>query len=346
MSPRQISDLTYLADTIEHTKNFKPVDIATGVLATALKIDNSRSLLDTTSCATYTELIITDPSHPYVISAQMRFTDNQITQIDRIITDEGDWLFDAAGTLQYAQGENWDPIPEAQRDSREVIQAGGVNDASVQVPWGEPCARLEGGIPTDSCNVGVPSGLDLTNRRYVIDEVVGTVDVFLNFGGAAGLPDSQECRLESGKEALISAEIIFGLSPFAVKALAEVDIVFLFAKFVECLLRYDGVKRAAQDFGTFISSVWAVIPSDPRGSAGHPSGLMARTMDYIAQRSTSWRTGDWDGVKKAGDGFYEIARQVMAACEQNSLNPEENSDSSLLEEGDSKGEPLNKDHLM
>ncbi|KAK2790886.1 hypothetical protein FQN52_005331 [Onygenales sp. PD_12] len=207
----QISDLTYLADTVEHTENFQPVDIATGLLATALKVDNSRSLLDTTSCATYTELIITDPAHPYVIGAQMRFTDNQITQIDRIITDEGDWLFDAASTLQYAQGENWDPIPEDQRDSREVIQAGGdayldlFNDASVQVPWGEPCARLEGGMytgtgsPTDSCNVGVPSGLDLTNRRYVIDEVMGTVDVFLNFGGATGLPDSHEFRLEGGK---------------------------------------------------------------------------------------------------------------------------------------------------
>lgn len=69
-------------------------------------------------------------------------------------------------------------------------------DKKVVVPWGTPCARFEGGsytgkgAPTDSCNVGILSSKDLTNRRYVIDKTIGTVDVFLNFGGATGLPDS------------------------------------------------------------------------------------------------------------------------------------------------------------
>lgn len=103
----------------------------------------------------------------------------------------------------------WDPIPVAQQDSRAVIQAAGdayldiFNNKSVVVPWGTPCARLEGGsytgkgLPTDSCNVGIPNGQDLTNRRYVIDESIGTVDVFLNFGSAMGLPDSHQFRVES-----------------------------------------------------------------------------------------------------------------------------------------------------
>ena len=79
------------------------------------------------------------------------------------------------------------------------------NNKKVVVPWGTPCARLEGGsytgkgLPTDSCNVGIPSSEDLTNRRYVIDETVGAVDVFLNFGGATGLPDSHQFRIESEK---------------------------------------------------------------------------------------------------------------------------------------------------
>lgn len=55
------------------------------------------------------------------------------------------------------------------------------------------------GLATDSCNVGIPSGEDLTNRRYVIDETIGAVDVFLNFGGATGLPDSHQFRVENGK---------------------------------------------------------------------------------------------------------------------------------------------------
>jgi hypothetical protein len=53
------------------------------------------------------------------------------------------------------------------------------------------------GTPTDKCDVGIPSNIDLKNRRYVIDETLGTVDVFLSFAG--NLPDSHEFRIESGK---------------------------------------------------------------------------------------------------------------------------------------------------
>ena len=67
---------------------------------------------------------------------------------------------------------------------------------------GQPCERLEGGSytgsgkPTDSCNVGVPSGVIIKDRKYVIDETVGTVDIFNNF---AGSPDTHEFRIENGK---------------------------------------------------------------------------------------------------------------------------------------------------
>ncbi|KAF2456733.1 hypothetical protein BDY21DRAFT_42054 [Lineolata rhizophorae] len=201
-----------LADDVAYLENYGDVAIDSGLLAQGLAIDHSRSTHDTTLCATYTELIITDPSHPYVIGTQMQVAeDGSVTQISSIVTDDGDWLFDAEGTLQYASQETWDPIPEDQRDTRETIQAAGdayldlFNDKSVEVPWGTPCARLEGGMytgqgnPDDSCNVGVPDGLDLTNRRYVIDETLGTVDVFLNFGGPSGMPDSHEFRVENGK---------------------------------------------------------------------------------------------------------------------------------------------------
>jgi hypothetical protein len=38
-----------------------------------------------------------------------------------------------------------------------------------------------------------------TNRRYVIDESVGTVSVFSDFGSLANAPDSHEFRVEKGK---------------------------------------------------------------------------------------------------------------------------------------------------
>jgi hypothetical protein len=36
-------------------------------------------------------------------------------------------------------------------------------------------------------------------RRYVIDEMVGSVDVLCNFASLGQMPDSHEIRVESGK---------------------------------------------------------------------------------------------------------------------------------------------------
>ncbi|KAI2620948.1 hypothetical protein GGS26DRAFT_298074 [Hypomontagnella submonticulosa] len=196
-----------LADTVAYLESFKTADIKTGILSHPLKIDFNRSLHDTVQCATYTEIIVTDPAHPYVLGTQMRWADGKIANISTLVTDQGDWLFNATGTYYWATREKWDPIPEADRDSREVIQAAAdayadlFNDKSVKVPWGTPCARLEGGAytgnggPNDRCDVGVPNGVKLVNRRYVIDETLGAVDVFIDF---ASVPDSHEFRVEKG----------------------------------------------------------------------------------------------------------------------------------------------------
>ncbi|KAI1090776.1 hypothetical protein F5B19DRAFT_484297 [Rostrohypoxylon terebratum] len=208
-----------LADTVAYLESFKTADITTGILSKPLKIDFNRSLHDTTQCATYTEIIVTDPTHPYVLGTQMRFADGKIANISTLVTDQGDWLFNATGTYYWASRENWDPIPEDQRDTREVIQAAAdayadlFNDKSVQVPWGHPCARLEGGAYTgtgsenDSCNVGVPNGVKLTNRRYVIDETLGAVDVFIDF---ASVPDSHEFRVEKGQLRFVHTLTVMG----------------------------------------------------------------------------------------------------------------------------------------
>lgn len=199
------------ASSATYTENFRTVDIKTGILSKPLRLNHTRSIHDTTECATFTEYVVTDPSHPYVIGTQIRLTpDGQIKQIDSIVTDAGDWLFNATGTQYYASREDWFVISPERRDTRETIKKAGdayldlFNDPTVVVPWGTPCARLEGGIytgqgrPTDTCNVGVPSGVPLTNRRYVIDETVGSVDIFLDFGQNK-IPDSHEFRVENGR---------------------------------------------------------------------------------------------------------------------------------------------------
>ncbi|KAI5865247.1 hypothetical protein GGS23DRAFT_618247 [Durotheca rogersii] len=208
-----------LADNLVYLESFKTADIKTGILSHPLKIDFNRSLHDTTACATYTEIIVTDPSHPYVLGTQIRFADGKIANISTLVTDRGDWLFNATGTYYWASRENWDVIPEDQRDSREVIKAAAdayadiFNDKTVVVPWGTPCARLEGGAytgsgsATDRCDVGIPTGVRLVNRRYVIDETIGAVDVFIDF---ATVPDSHEFRVEKGKIRYVHTLTVMG----------------------------------------------------------------------------------------------------------------------------------------
>jgi hypothetical protein len=202
------SMLKPVSEGLSYNENFAAATLKSGILATPIKIDHSRHSLDTTQCATYTELISARGAKPYVLGVQMWFKDSAISKIDTLITTTGDWLFNATGTLNWASKEDWGTIPEEKRDSRAVIQAAAdaycdiFSNKSVSVPWGYPCSRLEGGMytgnggPNDKCDVGIPSGVALVDRRYVIDETVGAVSVFLSF---SGIPDSHEFRVENGK---------------------------------------------------------------------------------------------------------------------------------------------------
>ncbi|KAF2681000.1 hypothetical protein K458DRAFT_444893 [Lentithecium fluviatile CBS 122367] len=190
-------------------ENGKKADINTGILNQALAITHNRSIVDTTACATYTEVVVNVTTNPYVIGTQLRFTNHKINKVDSIITKPGDWLFNITGTAYWTAFEDWDVIPESQRDTRDTIKKAAdayldlFNNPNVTVPWGTPCVRLEGGLygdpgPSGTCNIGVPSGVPMTNRRYVVDETLGSVDVLLDFGQSKW-PDSHQFRVENGK---------------------------------------------------------------------------------------------------------------------------------------------------
>lgn len=212
----QPSDLL-LADGVVYRENNKIIDITSGVLSKPLKIDNVQKIFDQQDCATFTELIITDEETPYVIGTQLHFNgsgdDMTLALIDTIATTTGDWLFNATASLEYVEQEDWATIDVDQRDSRETLKAAADayldlwGNSSAPVPWGTPCRRMEGGaytgegLPTDSCDVGIPDGDQPPNsdRRYVIDETIGAVSVLCKFETMDDAPDSHEIRLENGK---------------------------------------------------------------------------------------------------------------------------------------------------
>jgi hypothetical protein len=205
------ASLMSLAKPLTYMEQMSSADIATGILKTPLKIDFHRSLLDTTACETFTEVIVTDKSHPYVIGAHLTVKGGSISAIDLLVADADDWLFNADNYLKYSTSENWAPVPPASRATRaELLAAANAyldvfNDNSTPVPWGTPCNRLEGGAhtgagsPTDSCNAGVPSGMLILKRRFIVDEEMNAVDVLDRFIKETGAPDSHLFRLENGK---------------------------------------------------------------------------------------------------------------------------------------------------
>ncbi|KAK3385883.1 hypothetical protein B0H63DRAFT_510563 [Podospora didyma] len=233
--------LAVLASNFSYAENDTPLDITKGVLSQPLIIDFSRSIYDTVQCATFTEITAATSPHPYVIHTRMLFNagDGQATKIESVVTDAGDWAFNATGHLFYTRQETWDIIPEAKRDTRAVIQAAA--DAYLDqwgnpdhpVPLGTPCVRLEGGfysgknLTANTCRMGAfPQPLNVTNRRYVIDVELGAVDVFNDFpwldqskpGGAT--PSTNFIRVEGG-----TSSPVFSLlpSPMSLETVRQVQ---------------------------------------------------------------------------------------------------------------------------
>jgi hypothetical protein len=206
-----------LAKGVGYWENTAPADIQKGFVTKPMKIDHQRSFLDTDTCQTITESIVTDKTAPYVFSTRLRVNHDKIVEVEVLWTTTAYWLFNADAYLKYSSSENWDPIPAEKRTSRGalVAAANAYLDAFLEkrtdlVPWGYPCQRVEGGAytgkgsPADTCESGVPSGVNIVNRRFVVDEVLGTVSVYCNFGagtpnGGSGAPDSHLFRIENGK---------------------------------------------------------------------------------------------------------------------------------------------------
>jgi len=198
-----------LGEWVDYDENFERSSLG-AFLDKPRKVDWKLVVQDNLTCKVFVEAVMLDPEHPMVTATQIGNGFFGVGPFNNIVTDKGDWLFDAEKTAYYASREDWSEIPEDKRATRDELIAVAntyldlFNDKSVVVPWGTPCARLEGGIytgkgkPDDSCNVGVPDGVKLIDREYVVDPTIGAVSVFLKFGEKQR-PDSHLFRIEDGK---------------------------------------------------------------------------------------------------------------------------------------------------
>lgn len=221
-----------LSTNFTYQQNNKVSAIASGIISISYKIGLNRSTADTTACASYTMWISTSSTKPFVVSTQIRHVNNDtsvIAMIDTVAATTGDLFFDAKKTLGYIQKEDWTEIPAAKRPSRELLKKVGDGyldmwtdaKAADSIPWGTKCERVEGSRMspnlfleivhriadvrkeyTNPCGKTLPRGGSTKAngmRRYVIDEVMGSVDVLCQFDSLGAWPDSHEIRVVDGK---------------------------------------------------------------------------------------------------------------------------------------------------
>jgi hypothetical protein len=142
----------------------------------ARTVDSSRALLDTTSCKTFVEAVLLNPERPMVLATQLTNGFFGVGPIDNLVTDKGDWKFDAQAALNTVKAEQWSEIPADKRMSRQDLTA-------AANAWLD--ARAANGATT-------------ADRLYVVDEVLGGVNVLARLG-ADRLPASFTFRIEDGE---------------------------------------------------------------------------------------------------------------------------------------------------
>ncbi|KAH7066730.1 hypothetical protein BKA63DRAFT_546502 [Paraphoma chrysanthemicola] len=202
-----------LSTNFTYQQNNKASTLSTSLLSTSYTIALNRSTADTTACASYTMWISTSGPKPFVVSTQIRHANNDtraISMIDTVAATTGDLFFDAKKTLGYIQKEDWTEISEGKRPNRDLLKKVGDayldmwtdKGAADRIPWGTECERVEGSQYTNPCGKSLPRGGSTKNngmRRYVIDDVMGSVDVLCQFDSLGAWPDSHEIRVVDGK---------------------------------------------------------------------------------------------------------------------------------------------------
>jgi hypothetical protein len=216
LAAQEAGDVSKMSLTSEakYSENMIEIKKEQGLWNTPLPIAFHRSFLDTDSCRSFTEVIVTEGANQYVIGTRLTVEGGKISEIESLFTKKGDWLFNADNYLKYSKAEDWRVLNASERiDRQALINAGNAyfdhfSDKSVPVPFGTPCARLEGGAyttrnfddPNASCDIGFPvDKLPILNRTYVVDVDMGTVNIFCRFGNPPGVPDSHTFRLVNGK---------------------------------------------------------------------------------------------------------------------------------------------------
>jgi len=219
---------------VQFLQNMETIDKGKGLWNTALPIADAVSFHDDQRCKTFTQIIVTDGGHPYVTGTRLWVDNGKIIRMESIVTDKDSWLFNARSYLTWTKRNGWsEDLGRNQLTSADDMIRGAnayfdaFSDRFINVPWGTPCGRIEGGAYTNynnrphaSCALGIPKEgtLYITDRDFMVDTEKGVINVFCRFGGSTGAPDSHTFRFIDGKIRSVNALTIPqpGTTPAAV----------------------------------------------------------------------------------------------------------------------------------
>ncbi len=106
-----------LADDVEYYENMQKIKKEDGLWNKKLKVAFTESFHDPLRCKTFTEIAVTKGGHPYVIGTRLYMNDGKVIRIDSLVTDKGDWLFNANAYVKFASKQDWGVLPEKDRIS-------------------------------------------------------------------------------------------------------------------------------------------------------------------------------------------------------------------------------------
>jgi len=203
-------------DVGTYTENFAQSTFRGGIHSKPIKVTLTYSLLDTTDCATFHEIMAHQNTPPMIIGTQIRYNGSKITKLETVYSTNTIGMFtNPSKTYSYISKEVRNPIPLEKRDSRALLKS--IADqyfnkfSNIQIPHHTPCDRIEGSMRvTPDCTAGIMSNPSrkMTHRRFVIDEELGTTSVFFWFNGEGATADGHTFRIEDGKLRYVHAIMV------------------------------------------------------------------------------------------------------------------------------------------
>lgn len=200
-----------LADFTRYSEQGDDASMMSDLLGKPLKIAHSVTFYDLRACQTFSELIVTDPAHPYVIATRLQFSGrgnpiapSRVNEIESVITDAGDHLFDASATLAAVKAQDWAPIAPADRDSRDALIAAAnayldrLANGTGAVPFAASCTLIDGGRVSDRCDGDAAGKVAISDRHFIVDDARGAVAAFSMIGRPQHA-DVHLFRIEKGK---------------------------------------------------------------------------------------------------------------------------------------------------